>query len=115
MNTSPSPTSIACAAVLIAWRPEPHNRLTVRPPTSTGKSARSSAIRATFRLSSPAWFAQPRMTSSTIGGATPPRGAFPFPRAGLVGTPEDDVLEEGGVAAGPPPHGWEDARREIVR
>ena len=64
MNTSPSPTAIAWAAELIAWSPEPHSRLTVWPPTSTGKPASSSAIRATLRLSSPAWLAQPRMTSS---------------------------------------------------
>ncbi len=64
MNTSPSPTAIAWAAELIAWSPLPHSRLTVSPPTSTGSPARSSAIRATSRLSSPAWFAQPRMTSS---------------------------------------------------
>ena len=37
MNTSPSPTAIAWAAVLIAWSPDPHSRLTVCPPTSTGK------------------------------------------------------------------------------
>ena len=73
MNTSPSPTAIACAAELIACSPEPHSRLTVSPPTSTGKPARSSAIRATSRLSSPAWLAQPRMTSSTRAGSTPAR------------------------------------------
>src|SRR3989454_8887281 len=28
-------------------------------------------MRATLRLSSPAWFAQPRMTSSTLDGSTP--------------------------------------------
>ena len=37
MNTSPSPTAIAWAAELIAWSPDPRIRLTVRPPTSTGK------------------------------------------------------------------------------
>ena len=68
MNTSPSPTAIAWAAVLTACSPEPHSRLTVSPPTSTGKPASSSAIRATLRLSSPAWLAQPRMTSSTSAG-----------------------------------------------
>ena len=35
-NTSPSPTAIAWAAELIAWRPLPQSRLTVSPPTSTG-------------------------------------------------------------------------------
>ena len=73
MNTSPSPTAIAWAAELIACSPEPHSRLTVSPPTSTGKSASSSAMRATLRLSSPAWLAQPRMTSSTSAGSMPAR------------------------------------------
>jgi hypothetical protein len=73
MNTSPSPTAIAFAAALIAWSPEPHRRLTVCPATSTGRPARSSAIRATLRLSSPAWLAQPRMTSSTSAGSIPER------------------------------------------
>ena len=71
MKTSPSPTAIAWAAELIAWRPEPHSRLTVSPPTSTGSPARSSAIRATSRLSSPAWLAQPRITSSIRAGSMP--------------------------------------------
>ena len=73
MNTSPSPTAIACAAELTAWSPLPQSRLTVSPPTSTGSPARSSAIRATSRLSSPAWFAQPRITSSISAGSIPER------------------------------------------
>ena len=73
MNTSPSPTAIAWAAELIAWSPLPHRRLTVSPPTSTGRPASNSAIRATSRLSSPAWFAQPRMTSSISPGSMPER------------------------------------------
>ena len=73
MKTSPSPTAIAWAAELIACMPEPHSRLTVSPATSTGSPAISSAIRATSRLSSPAWFAQPRMTSSMLAGSTPVR------------------------------------------
>ena len=70
MNTSPSPAPIACAAVFTACSPEPHSRLTVWPATSTGSPARSAAMRATFRLSSPAWLAQPRITSSTRAGST---------------------------------------------
>ena len=66
-KTSPSPTMIAWAAALIACRPEPHSRLTVWPATSTGSPASSAAMRATLRLSSPAWLAQPRMTSSMRG------------------------------------------------
>src|SRR6185437_9718391 len=34
------------AALAAAWRPEPHNRFTVWPGTSTGRPARSSAMRA---------------------------------------------------------------------
>ena len=54
MNTSPSPAPIAWAAAFTAWSPDPHSRLTVWPATSTGSPARSAAIRATLRLSSPA-------------------------------------------------------------
>ena len=59
-NTSPSPHLIARAAALIAARPDEQRRLNVTAATDTGKPARSAAIRATLRLSSPAWFAQPR-------------------------------------------------------
>ena len=54
-----SPHLIARAAMAIASRLEPHRRLTVAPGTSCGMPASSSAMRATLRLSSPAWFAQP--------------------------------------------------------
>ena len=75
MNTSPWPLQIACAAALIAWRPEPHRRLTVWPGTSTGSPASSKAMRATLRLSSPAWLPQPMITSSTPFGSTPVRSS----------------------------------------
>ena len=54
MKTSPSSTAMAWAAELIAWSPDPQRRFTVSPPTSTGRPASRSAIRATSRLSSPA-------------------------------------------------------------
>jgi hypothetical protein len=60
-----SPQRTARAACTTASMPDPHSRLTVTPGTSTGRPASSAAIRATLRLSSPAWFAQPRITSST--------------------------------------------------
>ena len=52
------------------------------PGTRPGSPASSSAMRATLRLSSPAWLAQPRMTSSIGGGvdracARAARGAAP--------------------------------------
>src|SRR5207249_1191937 len=72
-NTSPSSALIARAAALIAASPEAQRRLNVTPATETGSPARRAAIRATFRLSSPAWFAQPRYTSSTIAGSRPAR------------------------------------------
>src|SRR5205823_8128749 len=53
--------------------PEPHNRFTVCPGTSTGSPAKSRAIRATLRLSSPARLVQPRMTSSIASGSNPLR------------------------------------------
>jgi hypothetical protein len=57
---SASPAAIARAALAIASRPDPHSRLTVAPGTSTGRPASRTPIRATFRLSSPAWFAAPQ-------------------------------------------------------
>src|SRR5437762_10834574 len=71
--TSPSSALIARAAALIAARPEAQSRLNVTPATETGKPARRAAIRATFRLSSPAWFAQPRYTSSMSAESRPAR------------------------------------------
>ena len=56
MISSASPLPIACAAMPIALSPEPHNGLTA-PGTCSGKPARSTAMRATLRLSSPAWLA----------------------------------------------------------
>src|SRR6185437_15139357 len=61
---SASPQRIVRAASPTASRPEPQSRFTVLPPTASGSPASSAAIRATLRLSSPAWFAHPRMTSS---------------------------------------------------
>ena len=58
-KTSPSPTLIARAAALIAARPEEQRRLNVTAATETGSPARRAAMRATLRLSSPAWFAHP--------------------------------------------------------
>jgi hypothetical protein len=47
------------AIVPTASMPEPHRRLIVEAGTSCGSPASSSAMRATLRLSSPAWLAQP--------------------------------------------------------
>jgi hypothetical protein len=57
--SSASPDLIARAAVPSASSPEPHSRLTVEPGTSSGSPASSADMRATLRLSSPAWLAQP--------------------------------------------------------
>ncbi len=54
-----SPARIACAALPTAFRPEPHRRFSVTPGTSTGRPASNALMRATLRLSSPAWLAQP--------------------------------------------------------
>src|SRR5665213_3192477 len=48
------------AAAPTASMPEAHSRLSVTPGTLTGSPASSSAMRATLRLSSPAWLAQPK-------------------------------------------------------
>ena len=60
MQMSASPAAIVRAASATASMPEPHSRFTVAPGTSTGSPASSTAIRATFLLSSPAWFAAPQ-------------------------------------------------------
>ena len=70
-NTSPSPQVIACAAIAIALRPEPQLRCNTEPGISIGKPATSAAWRATQRLSSPAWLAQPTTTSSIFSGEKP--------------------------------------------
>ena len=70
---SPSPAITAWQAPTIAESPEAQSRFTVTPPTDSGSPASSTAIRATLRLSSPAWFAQPSQTSSISAGATPAR------------------------------------------
>ena len=58
---------------MTAWSPEPQSRLTVWPATSIGSPARSAAMRPTLRLSSPAWLAAPRMTSSITAWSMPVR------------------------------------------
>ena len=65
MPSSISPAAIARAMVPTASMPEPQSRLIVAAGISFGRPASSSPIRATLRLSSPAWFAQPNTTSST--------------------------------------------------
>ena len=57
--SSASPALMARAALPTASMPEPQRRLMVAPGTSTAKPASSADIRATLRLSSPAWLAQP--------------------------------------------------------
>jgi len=54
-----SPARIARAAEPTASMPEPHSRLIVAPGTSIGSPASRADMRATLRLSSPAWLAQP--------------------------------------------------------
>ena len=69
--TEASPTAIARAAVTTASRPDAQSRLVVTPGTDTGSPASSADIRATLRLSSPAWLAAPSTTSSTRAGSSP--------------------------------------------
>ena len=60
-------------ALRTASSPLPHSRFTVCPGTETGSPASSSAMRPTLRLSSPAWLAHPKITSSTTDGSIPVR------------------------------------------
>ena len=59
LGAIPLKALMARAAVPTASRPDPHSRLMVPPGTPTGRPASSAAMRATLRLSSPAWLAQP--------------------------------------------------------
>ncbi|MOA18466.1 hypothetical protein D3C78_1387850 [compost metagenome] len=54
-----SPQRRVRAARPMASMPEPHRRLTVVPGTFCGRPASRADMRATLRLSSPAWLAQP--------------------------------------------------------
>ena len=60
MHTVSSPAAIARLALNAASIPEPHSRLTVAPGTDVGSPASRTAMRATLRLSSPAWLASPK-------------------------------------------------------
>ncbi|MNO78490.1 hypothetical protein D3C76_696310 [compost metagenome] len=60
MASSISPLAMARKAVPTASIPEAHRRFRVTPGMLSGRPASSSAMRATLRLSSPAWLAQPR-------------------------------------------------------
>jgi len=54
------PVAMPREALARASRPEPQSRLTVAAPMSTGRPASKALMRATLRLSSPAWLTQPR-------------------------------------------------------
>jgi hypothetical protein len=56
---SASPDAMARAPVMVASRPEAQRRFTVMAGVRVGMPASSRAMRATLRLSSPAWFTQP--------------------------------------------------------
>ena len=60
MQTASSPAAMARLALKAASMPEPHRRLTVAPGIEVGSPASSTAMRATLRLSSPAWLASPK-------------------------------------------------------
>ena len=60
MASPASPVRIMRPAWDTASSPEPQSRLTVAPPTSSGSPANSPDMRATLRLSSPAWLALPK-------------------------------------------------------
>ena len=70
---SPSPAITAWHAPTTAESPDAQSRLTVTPATESGRPASSAAMRATLRLSSPAWFAEPNQTSSISPSGTPER------------------------------------------
>ena len=59
MARSSWPSAMPRAALAMASRPEPQSRFTVAAATVTGSPASSALMRATLRLSSPAWLTQP--------------------------------------------------------
>ena len=62
ITTSASPVQMRITASVTASSPEPHRRFTVTAGTSYGSPASSPAMRATLRLSSPAWLVAPNTT-----------------------------------------------------
>ena len=86
----------AWQAPTTAASPEAQSRFTVTPATDSGSPASSAPIRATFRLSSPAWFAHPNQTSSISPASTPARStAAPIAIA---------ARSSGRIPARPPPY-----------
>ena len=98
---------IACDAETTADSPDAQSRFSVTPATDSGSPASSSAMRATLRLSSPAWFAQPKYTSSIAAGidARPLDRGRDRDRGEVVGP---DARERAAVAADRRPHAGED-------
>ena len=72
---SASPQAMRRAAAPTASSPDAQSRLSVIPGTVSGSPAISALMRATLRLSSPAWLAQPAITSSTASPGTAPSAA----------------------------------------
>jgi hypothetical protein len=70
MHTEASPMPIARLASTAASMPEPQSRFTVAPGTLVGRPARSTAMRATSRFSSPAPFELPKNTSPIRSGSS---------------------------------------------
>jgi hypothetical protein len=64
-----SPLSTIRLACMAASSDEPQRRLTVVAGTLVGRPASSTAMRPTLRLSSPAWLASPKITSSIRAGS----------------------------------------------
>src|SRR3954462_12252999 len=62
-----------CEAMAMVCRPEEQKRLTVTPPTVTGRSAISAIWRAMLAPVAPSGLAQPMSTSSMASGAMPAR------------------------------------------
>src|SRR5579859_6878431 len=63
-TTSPRPSIMLCAAIFTACKLEAQKRLTVVPPTVSGRPASATTRRARFIPCSPSGKAQPRITSS---------------------------------------------------
>ncbi len=69
ITKSISPDIMVRQATITASKPDPHNLFIVVAGIETGRPDSNVAIRATFLLSSPAWFAHPNITSSISLGS----------------------------------------------
>jgi hypothetical protein len=78
ITTSWVPDITACAAKCTACCEEPHWRSMVTAGTLSGSFDASTALRPMWKLCSPTWLTQPKITSSIAAGSMPLRSTNAF-------------------------------------